>query len=77
MSKKAIVHVNDLPGFQWASAGNNDGKFGKVCISHNSFWLRDCEKGKDGVWTGYIDNQPIKGDLNLGDKVTFVIDIGD
>lgn len=75
MSDKNIIHLNDLPGFQWVSAGNNKSKLGKVCISHESFWLRGCIEGNDGLWVGYVDNQPYGCELNLDDRVSFVISI--
>ena len=75
MSDKNIIHLNDLPEFQWASAGNNEHMLGKVCIGHESFWLRDCQEGDNGVWVGYVDNQPYGCELNLGDRVSFVISI--
>ncbi len=75
MSNKNSIHLNDVHGFQWVSAGNNENRFGKVCINHESFWLRDCREGDNGLWVGYVDNQPYECELNLGDRVSFVIDI--
>ncbi len=78
MSEKIVAHVNDLPGFEWASTGNNDGNFGKICINHESFWVTECEQiPKSNIWTGYVANQPLSGDLKYGDKISFVIDIGE
>jgi len=73
MDRERQIHLNDLQGFQWVSAGNNNDNFGKACINHESFWLKDCVEGANGVWTGYVDNQPFGCELNIGDKVTFVI----
>lgn len=75
MSDKNIIHLNGLPGFQWVSAGNNDQNLGKVCISHESFWLRECHIVGDDLWVGYVDNQPYSCNLSLDDKVSFRISI--
>lgn len=72
---KRVVHLNDMPGFQWVSTGNNDQGLGKVCINHESFWIRDCVEESENMWVGYIDNQPLECGLNFGDRVSFRIEI--
>ena len=68
------VYLDGIPGFNWASAGNNSENFGKVSITGECFWLRECYEDDNNLWHGIIDNLLVvtsEHGLRFNQKVSF------
>jgi len=78
-----MIILNFIPTFNWASGAIEHsewgpGKFAKVNIAHESFWIKDCQPTEvegNPAFEGEIDNDLINTDihgLRLGDRVVFI-----
>ena len=68
--------INDHPLFSWAACSNPDSGIAKICIAHESFWLKDCYCLDHNVLVGTVDNIPCATHLHglrLGDTIHFVV----
>ena len=70
-----MKHLNDIPGFDWATLKLVDGeRCAKVCVGRESFWIAECVEESDGKISGEVANVLLftcEHGLMYGDRVTF------